>query len=106
MRAANLLNVLCFDLAVLVMSIEADISHPGLLIHDCPRQDDISDKQYGRLFEFGEALERGSADEPLFQYILTTSSEPPQDLQGKHAVLKLVPEDSSRKNHFLLRDRF
>lgn len=105
-RAANLLNVLCFDLAVLVMSIEADISHPGLLIHDCPRQDDISDNQYRKLFEFGEALERGSADEPLFQYILTTSSEPPQNLQGEHVVLKLVPEDSSWKNHFLLRDRF
>ena len=105
-RAANLLNVLCFDLAALVMSIETNVSHPGLLIHDCPRLDDISDKQYGKLFEFGDVLERGSADEPLFQYLLTTSSEPPQNLQGKHVVLKLVPEDRSRKNHFLLRDRF
>jgi hypothetical protein len=99
-------SVLTFDVAALLRSIEANISHPGLLIHDTPRQDDLSDGDYRPLFEFFDALERAWPGEPGFQYILTTSSAPPDQCQKKQVVLTLAPETLSKNDEFLLRKHF
>jgi soluble cytochrome b562 len=78
--AIDSLKVVAFDLAILAMSLEHSLFFPGLLIHDSPREADLSETVYSRLFEFSAKLEAcGSA--PLFQYILTTTTAPPDRFQ-------------------------
>jgi hypothetical protein len=78
--AIDSLKVVTFDLAVLAMSLERSLFFPGMLIHDSPREADLSEAIYKRLFVFVDKLERyGPA--PLFQYILTTTTAPPEHYQ-------------------------
>lgn len=78
--AIDSLKVVAFDLAILVMSLERSLFLPGILVHDSPREADLSEEVYRRLFEFSAKLEEcGSA--PLFQYILTTTTAPPDRFQ-------------------------
>jgi hypothetical protein len=78
--AIDSLKVVAFDLAVLAMSLERSLFFPGMLIHDSPREADLSEMVYRRLFEFSAKLERcGPA--PLFQYIVTTTTAPPDRFQ-------------------------
>lgn len=75
--AIDSLKVVIFDLAVLVMSMEKSLFLPGILVHDSPREADLSEEIYKRLFAFANKLEKcGPA--PLFQYILTTTTAPPE----------------------------
>lgn len=75
--AIDSLKVVTFDLAVLAMSMERSLYSPGILIHDSPREADLSEEIYKRLFAFANKLEKcGPA--PLFQYILTTTTAPPE----------------------------
>jgi len=76
--AIDSLKVVAFDLAVLAMSMEGKTHTPGFLLHDSPREADLGLSLYHRLFEFARALE-GSGPAPLFQYIVTTTTEPPKD---------------------------
>ena len=79
--AINSLKVVAFDLAVLVMSIEGRTHFPSFFIHDSPREADLGFSIYSRLFEFARKLEDfGPA--PLFQYIVTTTTEPPQSFRS------------------------
>ena len=91
----NLLKILAFDFAVLVRAIQTDIPAPGLLIHDSPRVEDIPDDQYSKLFALALKLElprdkssqAAPVQEPLqHQYIITTSTPPPCELQSNHYV--------------------
>jgi hypothetical protein len=76
--AIDSLKVVAFDLAALVMSIEGLTSMPGFLLHDSPREADLGLSIYHRLFEFARKLQHfGPA--PLFQYIVTTTTEPPRE---------------------------
>lgn len=78
--AIDSLKVVAFDLATLAMSLERSLFFPGMLVHDSPREADLSEEVYRRLFEFSAKLEEcGSA--PLFQYILTTTTAPPDRFQ-------------------------
>jgi hypothetical protein len=90
---ANLTTVLAFDFAVLLRSIEGAAGAPGLLIHDEPRQQDMTDEEYWRLFKLARKLEKLCPPErPLFQYFITTASPPPIDERGDpFVVLKLDP---------------
>jgi hypothetical protein len=79
--ALDSLKVVVFDLAVLILSIEQTLSLPGMLVHDSPREADLSGKVYSRLFAFTSRMEECTT-EPCFQYILTTTTSPPPDFQG------------------------
>jgi hypothetical protein len=87
--AIDLVKVLAFDLATLCRSIEGETKLPALLIHDSPRSSDLGLSIYHELFHLMRELEKvGSV--PQFQYILTTTSRPPDDLVGDERVrLKL-----------------
>lgn len=87
--AIDLVKVLAFDLATLCRSIEGATQLPALLIHDSPRSSDLGLSIYHELFHLMRELEDvGGA--PLFQYIVTTTSRPPDDLVGDDRVrLKL-----------------
>jgi predicted nucleic acid-binding Zn-ribbon protein len=80
--ALDSLKVVVFDLAVLIMSMEQTLFLPGMLVHDSPREADLSATVYSRLFTFASKLEKFTA-EPYFQYVITTTTSPPPDFQQK-----------------------
>lgn len=75
-------KLLAFDLAAIVTSIEGEGSFPRFLIHDGPREADMAPDVYERLFLFAHELENCFAGEPSFQYILTTTTRPPEKFVG------------------------
>jgi hypothetical protein len=77
--AITSLKVIVFDLAVLCMSMEGRTHIPPFLIHDSPREADLGLSIYHQLFHFMQELER-IGDQPLFQYIVTTTTRPPEEL--------------------------
>lgn len=80
--AIDSLKVIAFDLAVMCMSIQGDTRLPAFLIHDSPREADLGLSVYHRLFHLVRNLERGE-DQSLFQYIVTTTTRPPDELLEK-----------------------
>ena len=77
--AIQTVKLLAFDLAALVAGIEGRGSFPRFLIHDGPREADISENVYDRLFIFAQELERCFEGDASFQYIVTTTTPPPAD---------------------------
>jgi len=75
-------DVLSFDLACLAAAICGTGHLPRLWIHDSPRQADSEEQLYfsvlGLISEFENAYHDGRR--PAFQYILTTTSPPPAEL--------------------------
>ncbi|MGE3841580.1 MAG: chromosome segregation protein SMC [Vicinamibacterales bacterium] len=100
--AIDLVKVLAFDLATLCRSIEGATKLPALLIHDSPRTSDLGLSIYHELFHLMRELEEVGPS-PLFQYIVTTTSRPPDDLvdnervrlklQGSPAAARLLARD-------------
>lgn len=80
--AIDSLKVIAFDLAVMCMGIEGDTHLPAFLIHDSPREADLGLSVYHRLFHLVRNLEQAGS-QPLFQYIVTTTTRPPDGLQEK-----------------------
>ena len=80
--AIDSLKVVAFDFAALLMSIEGRTRLPSFLVHDSPREADLGLSIYSRLFDLARRLESfGPA--PLFQYIVTTTTEPPLEFRGE-----------------------
>lgn len=87
--AIEVLKVWAADLAILCLSIEGRTKLPAFLIHDSPRESDLGQSIYERTFELAQELET-IGKEPLFQYIVTTTSEPPKALQKPpHCILNI-----------------
>ena len=74
--AIESLKVVAFDIATLILAVEGAASLPTFLLHDSPREADLGQSIYDRLFQFMRSLE----DKAHFQYIVTTTTEPPNDL--------------------------
>lgn len=74
-------KLLAFDLAALTASMEGRGAFPGFLVHDGPREADLAHDIYERLFKYAAELEKASPGEPAFQYVVTTTTEPPADMQ-------------------------
>lgn len=94
-EAYQVLEVLLGDIVCLLDSAVSEASnHPGFLVHDCPREADMSERLYREFFlsaaEAAEQLGEGGA--APFQFIVTTTSAPPEELAGApHVVLELAP---------------
>ena len=78
--ALDSLKVIAFDLAAMWMSIEGRAHQPAFLIHDSPREADLGLSIFHRLFHLVHGME-GIGDRPQFQYILTTTTSPPEELR-------------------------
>ena len=78
--AIDSLKVLAFDLAALCLSMEGATRVPAFLVHDSPREADLGLTLYHRLFQLARSLEE-VGERPLFQYIVTTTTRPPPDLE-------------------------
>lgn len=94
-EAYQVLEVLLGDIVCLLDSAVSEASHhPGFLVHDCPREADMSELLYREFFlAAAEAAEQLGGDGMApFQFIVTTTSAPPDDLSGApHVVLELAP---------------
>jgi hypothetical protein len=92
--AMETIKILAFDLAALTLGIEGQGSFPGFLLHDGPREADMDQGIYERLFLYAvEELEEAfggvaGVGEPAFQYIVTTTAPPPRRLARAPWVLK------------------
>ena len=72
------LRLLIFDLAGLTGSTGPFVHHPGFLLHDSPREADLSASIYRRIF----TLIAGDTENRSVQYIIATTESPPVNLQS------------------------
>lgn len=92
--AIQSLKVLAFDLACLCLSIEGLTHIPAFLIHDSPREADLGQTIYDEHFRLLRALEELAGK--TFQYMITTTTRPPQDVNKEpwqRAVLRGAPSN-------------
>lgn len=95
--AVDSLKVVAFDIAALLLTMEGKTELPGFWLHDSPREADLGLQIYHRLFELAYWLE-GQSDVPQFQYIITTTTAPPDHLLGEPwQVLELSSAPSDRR---------
>lgn len=88
--ALDSLKIVAFDLAALHMAIEERADLPAFLIHDSPREADLDGQLYAGLFKLVHDWEEAAAEVPCFQYIVTTTTAPPTELQGdRHVRLRM-----------------
>ncbi|WP_041522646.1 coiled-coil domain-containing protein [Gilvimarinus agarilyticus] len=95
-EAYRVLEILLGDLSCLFYSVGNTSAFPGILIHDCPREADMGPKLYEEYVTLVAAAERHCeklGNEVPFQYIITTTTPPPEALSdSEKVVLKLHPE--------------
>ena len=94
------LKTLAFDLTAMLTSLEGGAGVPAFLIHDSPREADLGESVYHRLFRFAASLESLSA-QPPFQYIITTTSDPPAEIRTSDCLVQKL--SGSTVNDRLLR---
>lgn len=94
-EAFHVMEVLLGDIVCLLDSITStDNLHPAFLIHDCPREADMSAHLYQDFLEVLLEIESyaGQTGMAPFQYVLTTTSPPPKEMQQEpHLRLVLRP---------------
>jgi len=100
--AIETIKILAFDLAVLASSIEGRGHHPRFLVHDGPREADMSAAIYRRFFILAREFERAAKDaEPNFQYIITTTEPPPDEIRQEPWLLAPVLDASTQEGRLL-----
>lgn len=89
--ALKLAKFLAFDLSSLALGVVGGGHHPRFLLHDSPREADLTRAIYHELFHSAVALEDAAQpDEPPFQYIITTTEPPPEDINREPWLLDPV----------------
>lgn len=83
--ALDSLKIVAFDLAALHLAVEEKADLPAFLLHDSPREADLDGQLYAGLFNLVQQWE-GRAETPCFQYIITTTTAPPAELQDERYV--------------------
>lgn len=80
--ALGSLQVVLFDLAAMLCAVEGLSEAPAFMLHDSPREGDLDQWAYHRIFkallEFGPNI-----DTAPFQYIVTTTTNPPEEVQER-----------------------
>lgn len=93
----SVLEILAGDIACLLDTTSAQSFHPGFLLHDSPREAEMSEAMLWRLLGHVASNSAGA-----FQYIVTTSTEPAPDF--KPLVRLTLSADS--EDGLLFRRRF
>lgn len=81
-EAYETLAVLLADIAILLESSGESACHPGLLIHDSPREADLYVRLYERLLDVAFSVMRDEQGQMPYQYIVTTTTRPSEALQS------------------------
>ncbi len=92
-EAMETLSVLLADVVSLVYHTVSEKAHlPGFLVHDSPREADLGIRIYRSFIRFAASLQShfGGAEKCPFQYILTTTTAPPDELRGADYVKLLL----------------
>ncbi|WP_375210989.1 chromosome segregation protein SMC [Hyphococcus sp.] len=100
--AIQSLKVLAFDLACLCLSLEGRTRLPAFLIHDSPREADLGQTIYHEHFSLLRLLEKSLAGS-TFQYIITTTTKPPDDL-NREPWLRLTLRGAPAAGRLMRRD--
>ncbi|MFA5984978.1 MAG: hypothetical protein WC782_13255 [Methylococcaceae bacterium] len=104
-EAYRVLEVLLGDLVCLLDSVNPGSAFPGLLVHDCPREADMSSGLYENFLLLVQKVEQEFfGGEAPFQYIVTTTTPPPASIQYL-PYLRLTLDPSS-DDGLLFRRRF
>ncbi len=88
-EAMETLAVLLGDLSCLIYNSLSDKSHlPGIMIHDSPREADLGLRLYHSFIRFVAGLDQSFTEKIgcPFQYILTTTTAPPETVKKSDAV--------------------
>ena len=89
--ALKLAKFLAFDISSLALGVIGGGYHPRILLHDSPREADLTSAIYHELFRAAIALEDAARPgEAPFQYIITTTEPPPEDVAKKPWLLDPV----------------
>lgn len=101
-------TVLAFDIACLAASFCGLGHHPRLLMHDSPREGDMEGPLFRRLFEVIHELEQlfPSSNDVSFQYIVTTTSEPPSHLIEPGSPYIVLTLDATQDEGRLMKLQF
>jgi hypothetical protein len=95
--ALDSLKIVAFDLAALHMAVEEKADLPAFLVHDSPRQADLDGQLYTRLFNLVHQWEK-EVGTTCFQYIVTTTTAPPPELQSdNHVRLRMSSTPAERR---------
>jgi hypothetical protein len=88
-EAYETLAVLLADIALLFESNAAHVHHPGLLVHDSPREADLNERIYQRLLDMAHAQMEASGQNGNipFQYIVTTTTPPSSSLREQFITM-------------------
>lgn len=98
--AIKVAKFLAFDIAAMVLTMTTgEGHHPGFLLHDSPRESDLDAAIYRSLFAVIRELEMG--DDSPFQYIVTTTESPPDEVNRSPWRLEPVLDARSAKTRFL-----
>jgi hypothetical protein len=104
-EAYRVMEVLLGDLVCLFDSSNPASAFPGLIIHDCPREADMSSGMYAKFFHLVERIEndvfKGFAP---YQYIVTTTTPPPGSMQAMPYLRETL--DPSLDDGLLFKKRF
>jgi predicted RNase H-like nuclease len=87
-EAVETLSLVLADLAAVFCSVNGSGYHPRFLLHDSPREADLDRHIYNHFLEvaFNISEQLGGANAAPFQYIVTTTSRPPDRLQEAKIV--------------------
>jgi hypothetical protein len=103
-EAVETLAVLLADVSSLIYStVTESACFPGILVHDSPREADLGLRIYRSFIRLVGSLQDhfGDPDKCPFQYFITTTTPPPEELQGdKYVKLRL---DATRISGLLLK---
>lgn len=98
--AVTALQVFCFDIAAMTFSSRGRGLHPRFLLHDSPREADMGEAPYGRIFDL---IIEQSKDRHNFQHIITTTTNPPEEYQ-QLPYLRLKLDSSESKGRLFNQD--
>ncbi|MHB8900290.1 MAG: hypothetical protein ACYC6Y_16190, partial [Thermoguttaceae bacterium] len=106
--ALSVMTVLAFDIACVAASIAGIGHHPRFLLHDSPREGDMEGPLFRRLFHVVHGLENifAEEDQVSFQYIVTTTTVPPDELADEQGPYVRETLDARTEEGLLLRKRF
>jgi hypothetical protein len=94
--ALNSLQIVLFDLAAMLCAVEGNSRAPAFLLHDSPREGDLDPWSYARIFEALFELGPEESTAP-FQYIVTTTTDPPEGRVRSRVRLELSAVDEHHR---------
>ena len=97
-EAIDTLAILLADICSMLYSTYGRGKVPGFIIHDSPREADLSIIIYHSMIRFIMKLQLQLKKNCPFQYIITTTTEPPKDTkEGNHIVLHLSSSQDGKQ---------